>query len=758
MIIKMEAVMQNRPLLLMKQAAICALWSRTSFSAPTLCVRSRRLIGCCLPSQMPQRHFARAEKYCRSNLRYCHDRNLIPLASSDWQSVTSCIQGEPVRRYSRETSQRKLERKLEKLERRKKEKKEKKVIEIHEKMSILELSIALDMDLDGVYECLLMKTDVDDLKPTTVLKLETIKEVLKLLGMTYRFASLHKDDAKENKDTVRRPPPDPSQLKPRPPVVTVMGHVDHGKTTLLDSLRKTSVAAGEAGGITQHIGAFLVPLPMGQQITFLDTPGHAAFSSMRERGANVTDIVILVVAADDGVMDQTRESIKYAQNAGVPIIVAVNKCDKPGADPDFTKRDLLGHGIQLEEFGGDVQAVEISALKGTNLNALSESVVVLAELMELGGDPNGLVEATVIESRVDKGKGPIATAIIQRGTLKRGCILVSGTAQCRVRAMFNERGQQVQKAEPGIPVEVIGWKKVPSAGDLILEVESEKRAKEVVRWREETAKSKKLEVESVIIRGRAAEHQRAYKERKQANSLLHWKVLRAQRAAERLARPKENIKSDNPEVNLVIKGDVDGSVEAILDALATYDSQQQCKLEVLSYGVGIISDKDVELADTFSGIVIGFNVTASPEAEALAGDRGVPMKMHSVIYRMLDDIKDELSSKLPPKEEHDIQGEATVIQNFNISVGRRKVAVAGCRVNQGSLHANKMFKLLRNDDVIHQGSLASLKHLKDDVNTVQKGMECGVRFQQQVEFHAGDTIICYDIRHIQQTIDWQLGF
>ncbi|XP_033629292.1 translation initiation factor IF-2, mitochondrial-like [Asterias rubens] len=754
----MDFTMQRRLLLLVRQIAMCEWQSRLSHS-----VSSQRLIST-LHLKCPNisQHSWKPMPYLPSLNRLHLQKGPNVKALSTYSSINATQSGsnwnQPIRYYAKGTSQTKLQLRNERLAEQRKRRKDRKIVEIKEKMSILELAVAMDTDIDNVYECLLLKTSIDDLVPTKVLNLETIKVILKLLDMSYRFASLHKNSTKESKDAFRRLPADPSQLKPRPPVVTVMGHVDHGKTTLLDSLRKTSVAAGEAGGITQHIGAFLVPLPSGQQITFLDTPGHAAFSSMRERGANVTDIVVLVVAADDGVMEQTKESIRYAQNAGVPIIVAINKCDKPDADSDFTKRDLLGNNIQLEEFGGDVQSVEVSALKGTNLDALSESIVALAEVLEVGGDPDGLVEATVVESRVDKGKGPIATAIIQRGTLKRGNILVSGTAQCKVRAMFNELGQQVQSAGPGIPVELIGWRKLPSAGDVILQVESEKRAKEVIRWREEVSDSKKLDDEAVIIHEKAAEHHRAYKERKQANSLLNWRTLRAQRAAERFARPKENVKSSDPELNLVVKGDVDGSVEAILDALATYDCQHQCKMEVLSYGVGVISDKEVELADTFSGIVIGFNVTASPEAETLAQERGVPMKMHSVIYKMLDDIKEELSGRLPPKEEHDIKGEATIIQEFDITVGKRKVPIAGCKVNSGSLHANKLFKLIRNNDTLHEGPLASLKHLKEDVTSVNKGMECGMRFQEHLEYRPGDTIECYEIKHVPQTIDWQLGF
>ncbi|PIK51694.1 putative translation initiation factor IF-2, mitochondrial [Apostichopus japonicus] len=657
-------------------------------------------------------------------------------------------------------------------------------VQIRGPMSVRELASAAGIPQDSIYELILERELNLKLEPDTVLKVPLVKSILDELLMDYIVRKEKLVIPKISKDVSRQAPTIAANLVPRPAVVTIMGHVDHGKTTLLDSLRKTSVAAQEAGGITQHIGAFqglsnnscsrkggisiisrsvlFYLMPLSESAREANhIPGHTGtrrFKAMRERGANITDIVVLVVAADDGVMEQTKESIKYAQNANVPLIVAINKCDKPDADPDFTKRDLLSNDIILEEFGGNVQAVEISALKSLHLDDLTDAIITQAEIQELKADRSGPVEAVIVESRVDKGKGSIATAIIQRGTLEKGAVLVAGDVMCRVRTLHNERGQTVKSAGPSIPVEITGWKGNPSAGDVVLQVESEQRAREVLKWRQEVEKEQTLEEESTIISKKAEEHQLAYRTKKAMERAMNWREVRVRRAQERYSRVKESFRSGDPELNIVIKGDVDGSVEAILDVLSTYGAHHQCKLEILRFGVGVISDKDVELAHGFQGIVYGFNVDVSREGQQYADENQVPIKHHSIIYKFVEDLKDELSVRIPPKDVHEVVGEATVIQPFDISVGKKKVPVAGCRVNKGQLVLNGRFKLLRNNKSLHEGMLDSLKHHKDDVAMVTKEMECGVMFQEPLDYLPGDTILCYEVRQEQQTVDWDLDF
>ncbi|XP_039668226.1 translation initiation factor IF-2, mitochondrial isoform X2 [Perca fluviatilis] len=580
--------------------------------------------------------------------------------------------------------------------------------------------------------------------------------------MKFRWAKLSESRERANRDVLPRPPADPSQLTPRPPVVTIMGHVDHGKTTLLDSLRKSQIVSTEAGGITQHIGAFLVQLPSGERITFLDTPGHAAFSSMRARGANATDIVVLVVAADDGVMNQTVESIQHAKRANVPMIVAVNKCDKPQADPQRVKQELLAHDVVCEEFGGDVQAIHVSALKGDNLLALAEATVALAEVLELKAEPSGAVEGLIIESRTDRGKGPVTTAIVQRGTLKRGCVLVAGRSWAKVRFLFDENGRTVAEAGPSAAVEVVGWKELPSAGDVFLEVESEQRAREAVEWRSYAEEQQKLTEEQDAIELKQQLHLDQYRKQREGLTHLSWRQRKAALYRENrkqfAVRPSEKTQREGRSLPLIIKGDVDGSVEAILNLLDSYDAQQQCELELLHFGIGDISENDVIMAQTFSGSIYGFNVAASRPIQQLAARHGVPLRLHSIIYKLVDELKAELSSKLPPLLHENIVGEATVLAMFDVSVGKKKVPVAGCRVQKGQLDRRLQFRLIRGRDTVWEGSLAALKHHRDDVQTVKAGMDCGLSADGGVDFRPGDVIVCYEERDAAQVTSWDPGF
>ncbi|XP_040041426.1 translation initiation factor IF-2, mitochondrial [Gasterosteus aculeatus] len=640
---------------------------------------------------------------------------------------------------------------------------DKQEVEIKQNMTVASLAEAMNKDFDHVLEALLnTSVDLDSLEPDSVLEERWIKEVVTRSGMKFRWAKLSETKERPNRDVHRKPPADPSLLAQRPPVVTIMGHVDHGKTTLLDSLRKSQIVSTEAGGITQHIGAFLVQLPTGEKITFLDTPGHAAFSSMRARGANATDIVVLVVAADDGVMNQTVESIQHARRAKVPIIVAVNKCDKPQADPQRVKQELLAHDVVCEEFGGDVQAIHVSALKGDNLLSLAEATVALAEVLELKAEPTGAVEGLIIESRTDKGRGPVTSAIVQRGTLRRGCVLVAGRSWAKVRYLFDENGRAVTEAGPSATVQVVGWKDLPSAGEVLLEVESEQRAREVVEWRTYAEEQEKLQEEQGVIELKQKLHLEEYRKEREGLTHLSWRQRKSAlyRANKNkfAARPSERTQSAEPSLPLIIKGDVDGSVEAILNLLESYESQQQCQLEVLHFGIGDVSENDVNVADAFSGSIYGFNVAASRSIQQLAAKRGVPLRLHSIIYKLIDELKEELSSKLPPLRSENIVGEATVLTMFDVSVGKKKVPVAGCRVQKGRLDRRLKFRLVRGRDVVWEGSLAALKHHRDEVHSVKSGMECGLSADGDVDFRTGDVIVCFEELDTQQVTSWDPGF
>ncbi|XP_034938627.1 translation initiation factor IF-2, mitochondrial [Chelonus insularis] len=581
---------------------------------------------------------------------------------------------------------------------------------------------------------------------------------VKKLGLKYvivpRPDQVEKDEY-EDVDVIKRPPPDPSVLIKRHPVVTVMGHVDHGKTTLLDSLRHTSVAAKEFGGITQHIGAFNVNLDTGERITFLDTPGHAAFRAMRERGANVTDIVILVVAADDGVMEQTIQSIKMAKEAKVPIVVAINKIDKPGADIERTQKMLAVQGILVEAFGGDVPSVNISALKGTNLRELVETVAVLAEVMELKGDPNGMVEGVILEVSTDISRGKLATALIQRGTLRKGCILVGGTAWAKVRGMIDHAGAPISEGKLSEAVQILGWRELPAAGDEFLEVESEKKAHSVIKCRQAQRMKMKAIEDLPEIEKRRMEHEKVYKE-----NLLKKRALGKYVKIIHGLPQKESLPDDGiPKVSIILKADVLGSVEAILEALETYEDENRCHLDVIHYGIGPVSENDVEMAEVFNGMIYTFNINTPKNMQDLAEKSKVPIHSHNVIYKFIDDLKEEIRKKLPPTIVEDKLGEANVLQYFQITEKKKKVSVAGCRCTEGVLKKDAKYKILRNNEIVYEGTLTSMKHHKDEVNSIKTGLECGLRFHDpNVVVQPGDTIICYTTHEEPPSVNWDLGF
>jgi len=510
---------------------------------------------------------------------------------------------------------------------------------------------------------------------------------------------------------------DDDATTPRAPVVAIMGHVDHGKTSLLDALRTTDVAAGEAGGITQHIGAYQVRLPDGQRVTFLDTPGHAAFSAMRARGANVTDIVVLVVAADDGVMPQTIEAIQHARAANAPLIVAVNKIDKPDANPLKVVNELLQYEVIAESLGGDTQIIEVSAKNRTNLEGLIDAILVQAEVMDLKADPERSAEGVVIEAKLDKGRGPVATVLVKRGTLKRGDIIVAGSAWGKVRALLNERNEQLTEAGPSVPVEILGLDEAPSPGEPLAVVESEARARELTEYR-------------------------ARVKREKATGGINQVSL-----ADMMAKLGTKKISEMP---VIIKADVQGSAEAIVGSLEKMGNDEVRARTVMS-GAGGITESDVQLAKSAGAPILGFNVRASKQARDLADREGVEIRYYSIIYDLLDDMKGVLSGMLAPLQRETFLGNAAVLQVFDIS---KTGKIAGCRVSEGVVRKGAKVRIIRDDVVVLElGTLTTLKRFKDEVNEVTAGQECGMHFQGFQDIKAGDYIECFTVEEIKRTLD-----
>jgi translation initiation factor IF-2 len=511
---------------------------------------------------------------------------------------------------------------------------------------------------------------------------------------------------------------DSTDTEPRSPVVTVMGHVDHGKTSLLDALRHANVVSGEAGGITQHIGAYQVTSPeSGKKITFIDTPGHAAFTAMRARGAKVTDIVVLVVAADDGVMPQTVEAINHAKAARVPMIVAINKIDKADARPERVRTELLQHEVQVESLGGDVVDVEVSAKNKTNLDRLLEMIALQADILELKTNSKRPAEGTVIEAKLDRGRGPVATVLVQRGTLRVGDIVVAGAEMGRVRALISDQGETVEEAGPAVPVEVLGFNGPPEAGDRLAVVENEARARQITSYRA---------------------HQ------KRENAAASISGMRGS-----LEQMMSQLKtSGRKEFPLVVKADVQGSLEAILGSLEKLGTDEVAA-RILHAGVGGISESDVTLAEGFSAAIIGFSVRANKEAAAAAKRNGIEIRYYNIIYDLVDDVKKAMSGLLAPTLRETMLGNAQILEIFNISkVGK----VAGCRVTDGTVERGANVRLIRDNVVVHEGKLSTLKRFKDEVKEVQAGQECGMAFENYHDMRVGDVIECYRVETIQRSL------
>jgi translation initiation factor IF-2 len=552
-------------------------------------------------------------------------------------------------------------------------------------------------------------------KITDVIDADTAQLVAEEMGHTVKRVA--ESDVEEGLfDT----PDTDEMLSPRPAVVTIMGHVDHGKTSLLDAIRQTHVVSGEAGGITQHIGAYQVTTPQGSKITFIDTPGHAAFTAMRARGAKVTDLVVLVVAADDGVMPQTVEAINHAKAANVPLIVAINKMDKSDANPDRVRAELLQYEIQVESLGGETLEIELSAKTRMNLDKLLEAIALQAEILELKANPDRPAEGTVIEAKLDRGRGPVATVLVQRGTLRTGDIVVAGAEWGRVRALIADTGAQLKEAPPSMPVEVLGFNGTPEAGDRVAVVESEARAREITDYRERQRRDR------LAARGGASGGGRSL--------------------AEMMRDLKEG--AGRKEFPLVIKGDEQGSVEAIVGSLEKVGNDE-VRARVLSSGVGAITESDITLAQASGAAVIGFNVRAHKEAREAAERAGVEIRYYNIIYNLMDDVKDAMSGLLAPTLRETMLGNALILEIFNVSkVGK----IAGCRVTDGTIERGANVRLIRDNVVVHEGKLAQLKRFKDDAKEVVAGQECGMSFENYQDMRPGDVIECYRVEEIKRTL------
>ncbi|HMA23505.1 MAG TPA: translation initiation factor IF-2, partial [Gemmatimonadaceae bacterium] len=540
---------------------------------------------------------------------------------------------------------------------------------------------------------------------------------IELIAGEFGFQAVREDAYQAEETGVAAEADLPADLVSRPPIVTIMGHVDHGKTSLLDYIRHANVVAGEAGGITQHIGAYHVSLPGRKNITFLDTPGHEAFTAMRARGAQVTDIVVLVVAADDSVMPQTIEAISHAKNAGVPLIVAINKIDLPQANPGKVKQELLQHGVVLEEFGGTTLSTEISAKKGTNVNDLLDQILLQAEILDLKANPNRHATGTVVEAQLDPGKGPVATVLVQNGTLKVGDDFICGMYSGRVRALLDERGKIVKSAGPAIPVQILGFQGVPMAGDQLIVVEDAAAAREVAHRRE------RLDREARSRRG--------------TRGGVTLEDFMAQAAAGGMHT-----------LNILIKADQGGPAEAVADAL-TGLSTPEVRVEIVHRGVGAITESDILLAKTAGAIIIGFHVRPDNNARTAAEREGVEIKLYRIIYEAVADVRAAMEGMLRPEEREVILGEAAVREVFKVS---RIGTIAGCSVRSGIINRQGRVRVIRDGVEVFDGTIASLKRFKDDVREVREGFECGIAVENFNDIKVGDVIECYRTEEVARTL------
>jgi len=612
------------------------------------------------------------------------------------------------RRKSSRPSKEEIE--LQELEEQEEKEREAKTIRVNEFLSVSELAELMDESSSAI-----IGAAFKNLGLMVTINQRLDFDQIELLLDEFGFTAEREEEYVPQEEEVEEEVEDPEDLKPRPPVVTVMGHVDHGKTSLLDWIRSENVIAGEAGGITQHIGAYHVETDGGKAITFLDTPGHAAFTAMRSRGADVTDIVILVVAADDAVMPQTIEAISHAKNAGVPMIVAINKIDLPAANAMQVKQELLQHDVQVEEYGGTVLSAEVSAKKGTGMDDLLEKVLLQAELMELKANPDRPAQATVVESQLDAGKGPVVTAMVQRGTLRVGDDFVVGLHSGRVRALLDERGHQIDEIGPGMPAQVLGSGGVPQAGDTLQVMEADK-ATEVAENRARLEREKQLRVKERGLK------------------LGDFSQLVADGGAGVLP--------------LVIKSDVDGSVQAVSDALEQL-STDEVQVEIIHRGVGAVNESDILLAETAGAVVIGFRVRPDTGARREAERAGIEINTYDVIYNAVDDIRDALEGMLSPEQRETILGAAEVRELFRI---KRVGTIAGCYVTDGVIERKGRARLIRDGIVVYEGDFSSLKRFKDDVKEVREGFECGIGIENFNDVKVGDSIECFRVEEIARTL------